>query len=283
MFAGTASEGVHELHREGEYSTDIFADAACEFIDRHSNSGNPWFCYLPFNAPHFPTAGNKRPGQPNEWQAPDWAFEACGLKPTETVPSERYRAVVYALDAAIGRVMKRLDTLQIAERTFVFFMSDNGSFMLGREGLDVGSNLPLRSGGVTCWEGGLRVPAMARWPGKIPAASTVDQPLWSPDLLPACLQLAGTSLPSTINLDGRNPLPALTIGAPSPHQSLFFEYESHAALRSGDWKIVRESPQADWKLFHISSDISESHDLAQQHPERVQKLVAEWLAWQKSF
>ncbi len=174
-------QGTEELHREGEYTTDIFAEAAADFIRRKSSAKQPWFCYLPFNAPHFPSAGNKRPGQPNIWQAPDWAFEAYGLSPDETDPERRYRAVVTALDRGIGQVLKALDTAGVADNTMVFFMSDNGAFRLGREGLDVGVNTPLRHGGVTCWEGGLRVVAMARWPGKIPAGSLVADPTcWQP-------------------------------------------------------------------------------------------------------
>jgi arylsulfatase A len=154
-------EGTRELHREGEYATDIFADAAIDFIQRKSKTGDPWFCYLPFNAPHFPSAGNKKPGQPNIWQAPDWAFEAYGWSPDEQDYEKRYAAVVTALDRGIGQVLDALEASGQADNTFVFFFSDNGGFRLGREGIDIGINDPLRSGGVTCWEGGIRVVAMA--------------------------------------------------------------------------------------------------------------------------
>ena len=122
---------------------------------------------------HIPTAENKKPGQPNIWQAPDWAFKGYRRSPDETDPKKRYAVVVTALDRAIGRVLTVLDTSGVADNTFVFFMSDNGAFRLGRKGLDVGSNEPLRHGGVTCWEGGLRVAAIARWPGKIKSGSVI--------------------------------------------------------------------------------------------------------------
>lgn len=276
-------QGTKELHREGEYTTDIFADAAADFITRKSKAGRPWFCYLPFNAPHFPTAGNKRPGEPNIWQAPDWAFEVYGLSPNETDPEKRYRAVVTALDRAIGRVLDALETAKVAENTFVFFMSDNGAFRLGREGLDIGSNVPLRHGGVTCWEGGLRVVAMARWPGRIPAASVVSQPLWSPDLVAASANLAGATLPSGVVFDGKNPLPILTDRAESPHESFYFVYRNHAALRKGDWKIVREKPNQPWQLFNLAEDLPESHDLASARPERVQELERTFAEWKRTF
>lgn len=276
-------DGIEELHREGEYSTDIFADAAIDFIRRQSESGTPWFCYLPFNSPHFPTAGNKIRGEQNVWQAPDWAFEACGLESDEPLPEKRYEAVVYALDVAIGRVLSELSRTQTAENTFVFFMSDNGAFRLNRKGLDVGSNEPLRHGGVTCWEGGIRVVAFARWPGHISPGSVSDTPFWSPDLAVACAILAEVSLPDGLRLDGKNPLPLLTEGSASPHRSLFFEYRSHAALRMGDWKIVRERPNAAWQLYNLARDPGETNDLASLNRSKVEQLAAEFDRWQASL
>ena len=264
--------GTEEFHSDGEYSTDLFADAAINFIRRKSGGSQPWFCYLPFNAPHFPNKKNKQLGQPNIWQAPDWAFEAYNLSPDETDPRKRYCAVVTAMDKAIGRVLAAVDKVGVTNDTFVFFMSDNGAFRLDRDGLDVGINTPLRSGGVTCWEGGLRVAAMARWPGKIAAGTVIDEPFWSPDLLIACVNLAGANLPADIVVDGKDPLPLLTQGADSPHDSLYFSFRSHAAFRVGDWKIVREGPGNAWQLFNLRADIAELHDLANKEPKRVAEL-----------
>lgn len=275
--------GTKELDRDGEYSTDLFADSAIEFIRRRSPAEEPWFCYLPFNAPHFPSTKNKLPGQPTEWQAPDWAFEAVGLVPSEKDPKKRYDAVVYALDAAIGRVLDALEETGESVNTFVFFMSDNGAFRLNREGLDVGINDPLRSGGVTCWEGGLRVPAMARWPGKIEAGSKIDEPFWSPDLLVTCATIAGAKLPDKITYDGKNVLPMLTEHARSPHKSFYFQYRTHSALRMGDWKIVREKPQNPWQLFDLRNDLSESNDLASARPKKLEELEKEFARWESTF
>jgi arylsulfatase A len=276
-------DGLKELHQEGTYSTDLFADAAIDFMQRHSKQRKPWFCYLPFNAPHFPTKGNKQPGEPNIWQAPDSAFAACGLSPDEQSPEKRYRAVVFALDEAIGRVMDALKATGESNRTFVFFMSDNGAFRLGRDGLDVGSNHPLRKGGVTCWEGGLRVAAIARWPEKIAAGSVVDEPLWSPDILVTATKLAGVPQPADTILDGRDLLPTLCGEVKSPHRSLFFSYGNHAALRMGDWKIVRESSARPWQLFHLKEDPGEQVDRAPTHPEKLAGLIAEAVRWSAGF
>ena len=276
--------GTEELHLEGKYSTDIFADAAIDFIERRSKKKDrPWFVYLPFNAPHFPTAGNKRPGQPNIYQAPDWAFEAIGLKPDEPDAKNRYDAVVFALDRAIGRVLDSLDETGQTGNTFVFFMSDNGAFRLNRKGLDVGINDPLRSGGVTCWEGGLRVPAMVRWPGRIAEGTENNEPLWSPDLMAACAEIAGVKLPESIVFDGKNPLPVWTEGKPSPHESFFFQYGKHAALRKANWKIVRENAKQAWQMFDLKSDLAETTDLAKEKEETLTELVLEFSRWEKDL
>ncbi|MBL4885427.1 MAG: sulfatase-like hydrolase/transferase [Planctomycetaceae bacterium] len=276
-------QGDKELHADGKYSTDLFADAAIDFIDRRSKQNSPWFCYLPFNSPHFPSARNKKPGQPNRWQAPDSAFEHYEFGPEETDPLKRYYAVVTALDTAIGRVLDSLDAAGVTDDTFVFFFSDNGAFRLNRKGLDVGINTPLRSGGVTCREGGLRVVAMARWPGKIESGSVISEPLWSPDLLIAAQTLAGAKLPQGITYDGKNPLPVLTQQAKSAHESFFFNYGKHAALRKRDWKIVRENSNQAWQLFNLINDKNEEKNLAKSHSDRASELMAEYKRWQDSF
>jgi arylsulfatase A-like enzyme len=276
-------DGVSELHREGEYATDIFADACSDFIRRQSRSGKPWFAYLPFNAPHFPTSGNKRRGEPNVWQAPDWAFEPYGWTADEQDPYRRFCAVVYALDRAIGRVLDTLEQAGVADNTLVFFMSDNGAFMLGRQGLDVGSNHPLRSGGITCWEGGIRVPAIARWPGKISPGTTIGEPCWSPDLLVTAANIAAAPLPRDVTFDGKDITDLLSNGAPSPHESFFFSFRSHSAVRQGDWKIVREKPDQPWQLFNLATDLGESTNVAAEHPGQLKLLTTTFDAWHASF
>jgi arylsulfatase A-like enzyme len=195
----------------------------------------------------------------------------------------RYAAVVTALDKAIGRVLDSLDQAGVADNTFVFFMSDNGGFRLDRKGIDIGINDPLRHGGVTCWEGGIRVAAMARWPGNIKPGSVISEPFWSPDLMIACAELSGATLPDNIVFDGRNPLPILTEGAKSAHESFFFVYQDHAALRQGDWKIVRENPTDPWQLFNLEEDISEAFNLVPKHPDHVARLEVTFKKWQKTF
>lgn len=258
------------INRHGAYSTDLFADSAIDFIKKKSSNETPWMVYLPFDAPHHPGDRNIDPGKPNIWKAPDYAFEPYGLSPDEKDPKKRFNAVVTAIDMAIGRVMETLDELGIADNTFVFFYSDNGAFY---PYLDIQSNAPLNGAGVTLWEGGIRVPAIARWPGKIKANSTISTRLWSPDLFVGVANLAEAELPQDRFIDGKNPIPVLTGQTThSPHAALFFKYQSHAALIWGDYKILREKPDDPWKLFNIREDISESRDLAQTNPELVKKI-----------
>ena len=264
---------TEEIFRDSIYCSDLFADTAIDFIKDNTGKSKPWFVYLPFNAPHYPNARNNPPGVPNVWQAPDPAFEVYGLGPDETDPKKRYNAVLTALDASIGRVLRSLDSLGVSDNTFVFFFSDNGAFMLKDKGLEVATNEPLRDGGVTCWEGGLRVAALARWPYKIKANSVIETPLWSPDLFIACVKLSGTDIPEDLILDGKDPLPVL-LGKTkrSPHDFFFFQYEKHSALRSDNWKIVRTDPKEEWQLFNLKEDLSETVNLAPQKPELVKKL-----------
>ncbi|MDG2388471.1 MAG: sulfatase-like hydrolase/transferase, partial [Planctomycetaceae bacterium] len=180
-------------------------------------------------------------------------------------------------------VIDSLDDLNIANDTFVFFMSDNGAFRLNRAGLDVGINTPLRNGGVTCWEGGLRVPALARYPGHIKPGAVIDEPLWSPDLFVAAVELAAAKLPEDRVFDGKNPLPILSNNESTPHGSFFFQYRNHAALRKGDWKIVREKPDQPWLLFNLNSDPEESRNLAKTHQEKVTELTNLTQRWRAGF
>lgn len=268
--------GLHPVRVEG-YSTDLFADAACEFIRRHRD--RPFFVYLPFNAPHFPNKANKKPGQPNRWQAPDEYFRQYDLSPGEMDPLKRYRVVVTALDAAIGRVLEQLDTLSLADRTLVVLFSDNGAFQLGRKGLDVGSNHPLRGGGVTLYEGGIRVPCIVRWPGELPAGTVCHEMWWSCDLLPMFVKAAGGSLPKDIVLDGRDPTSMLAGKTGSPHEALFFRYGRFDAIRRGRYKLIRENRNGSWQLYDLSSDVSETNDLSAQNPELAAAMRQQFERW----
>jgi arylsulfatase A len=271
MFFGT------EPHRVEGYATDIFADAAIDFIGRHRE--RPWFVYLPFNAAHFVSAQNVPQGVKPIWPVPAKYLAQYGWPADEPDEKRRYLAVLTALDDAIGRVLDRLDTLRLRERTLVIFISDNGAFMLPQRGLEVASNAPLRSGGTTCYEGGTRVPAIFRWPGRIPAGTVARAMLSHLDVLPLALAVSGAKpLPGRV-LDGANPLPALATDAPSPHRELAFAYARGTALRQADLKIVRHDAKKPWELYDLAVDPGETRDLAGARPADVTRLAAAYEAW----
>jgi arylsulfatase A-like enzyme len=273
MFRGT------ELHKIEGYSTDLFADAAIGFIRGQANK--PWFVYLPFNAAHYVSSINMAPGEKPEWQVPGKYLERYGWPPNDPAEKHRYFAVLTALDDAIGRVLDTVDDLKVRERTLVMLISDNGAFMLPQRGLEVASNAPLRDGGTTCYEGGVRMPAVFRWPGKITPGTESKEMLSHLDVLPLCLAAAGLPLPEDRVLDGRNPLPALTGQAKSPHERLVFNYGSAFGLREGNLKLVRPRAKQPWELYDLAADLGESKNLAAERAADVAHLDAafqEWLA-----
>lgn len=267
--------GRNDLYRNTQpakatgYSTYVFADEACTFIER--NKDRPFFCYVPFNAAHYRNPKNKPPGTPCLWQAPDEAFERYGYRPDTLDERRRYRAVVTALDDGVGRVLDQLDRLKLTEKTIVIVLSDNGAFMIPQRGLECASNLPLRAGGTTLWEGGIRVPCVVRWPGRIKPGTLCREPLVSMDIVPMALRAAALAPPTDRVLDGRDPTETLAGRAPSPHTYLYWTCGTRsAAIRMGRYKLIRErySTSQDWQLFDLQTDIGESANLMAAKPVR---------------
>ena len=279
--------GEHDLYRGTEpahasgYATDLFAEAAVEFMRRHREK--PFFVYLPFNAVHYPGARNKHHGAPAIWQAPAKFFQQYGYAPDSQDEKQRYQATVTALDAGVGRVLAEIDSLGLAENTIVIFYSDNGAFMAERRGLGVATNKPLRDGGNTLWEGGIRVAGMVRWPGRIPAGSVIDEPLISLDFLPMFLRAAGGELPKDRVLDGRDPTTTLTGEAKSPHGELYWDYRGYSAVRSGRHKLLRVTQDKPFQLFDLAADLGETRDLSAEKPEVVRSLQSKFEDWLGQF
>jgi len=264
------------------YSTYVFADAACRFIER--NKDRPFFCYVPFNAAHFPNPRNKPPGTPCLWQAPDEAFARYGYSPTTLDERKRYRAVLTALDDGIGRVLDQLDRLNLTKKTIVIVLSDNGAFLIPARGMECASNTPLRAGGTTLWEGGIRVPCIVRWPGRIKPGGVCREPLSSMDFVPMTLRAAGLALPSDRVLDGRDPTTALAGRGLSPHKYLYWRWGSNsAAIRMGRYKLLQEkqSTNQNWQLFDLQTDIGETANLVSAKPELAEQLETEYERWEK--
>lgn len=268
--------GTEPIQLDG-YTTDVFADAACDFIRR--NRSRPFFAYIPFNAAHYPNPRNKPAGHPAIWQAPKQSFEAYGYSAETRNERERYRAVLTALDTGVGRVLGQLNDLDLVENTLVILLSDNGSFMLPGRGLECGSNLPFKGGGTLLYEGGIRVPCLFRWPDRLPAGALCDEPLWAMDLLPMIVSAAGGRLPGDRILDGRDPTRALSGQAASPHEALFFHYGSASAMREGGYKLFRRNAASPWELFDLRSDPGETANLAASDPEQLRAMSQSFDRW----
>ena len=280
--------GRNDLYRNTKpakadgYSTYVFADAACRFIER--NKDRPFFCYVPFNAAHFPNPRNKPPGTPCLWQAPDEAFARYGYSPKTLDERKRYRAVITAMDDGVGRVLDQIERLNLTKRTIVIVLSDNGAFMIPARGMECASNEPLRGGGVTLWEGGIRIPCIVRWPGRIKPGILCYEPLVSMDFVPMALRVAGLLLPSDRVLDGKDPTAALAGEKPSPHKYLYWRWGAKsAAIRMGRYKLLREqqSTNQNWQLFDLQTDIGETANLVSTKPELAKSLEAEYRRWEK--
>jgi arylsulfatase A len=274
--------GTEPVDLRGKYSTDLFADAAIDFIRR--NAAKPWFVYLPFNAVHFIGQQNVEPGESLDWQVPAKYLALYGCPPDERDQKQRFRAVLTALDDAIGRVLNAVDDLKLRERTVILCISDNGAFMLPGRGLEVQTNAPLREGGVTACEGGIRVPAIVRWPGRLKPGTVCREMLSSLDVLPLLVSAAGGALPADRIFDGRDPVKALAGEGPSPHEALHWVWnqgrnQQWKAIREGNWKLVRRSDSEPWELYDLAADPGEKENLAAKRPAEHARLETAFLKW----
>lgn len=238
--------------RPASYLTDEFSSAAVEFIDRHHAA--PFFLFLAYNAPHAPL------------QATPARLERFAHLANER--RRTYAAMVSAVDDGVGRVLEELRKHDLMRDTLIFFLSDNG----GPTADNASSNQPLRATKGSLWEGGIRVPFAAQWPGHIPAGRVYSQPVISMDIFATMAALVSPPVTPGRPLDGVNLLPFLTgdkTGA--PHEALFLRMFDRGAfaVRSGTYKLVIPAAGAPAELYDLGRDIAEARNLAASHPEIV--------------
>ena len=198
-------------------------------------------------------------------------------------------AMVHSLDENVGRVLDTLDDLGIADSTVVVLTSDNGGYVNAYDGMQVTDNYPLRSGKGSLYEGGIRVPAIVRWPGETPPGSVTDTPISSIDYYRTILSIAGLEGDRDYNrtVDGINLVPVLRHPASeSERTALFFHYPHYyattspvSAVRVGDWKLLRYYEDASVELYNLSDDIGERRDLAGEQPDTAAALLHRLDAW----
>jgi len=252
------------------YSHDLIAAEALKFIRRYKD--RPFFCYVPFTIPHV--ALQVPEDSLNEYKGkwPDPPYD--GSKGYFPHPSPRacYAAMVSRMDGDVGRIMKLLKELDLEDNTLVIFTSDNGpTFNGGSDSAFFKSTGPLRGLKASVYEGGIRVPYIARWPGRIKAGSTSDHVSAFWDFLPTCTDLLGLDTPEGI--DGISMLPTL-LGQPEKqkqHEYLYWELSGQQAIRMGDWKAVRKR-LGKIELYNLADDIGEQNDIADKHPDIVARM-----------
>ncbi|MCI0360811.1 MAG: sulfatase-like hydrolase/transferase [Planctomycetaceae bacterium] len=259
---------------QGIYATDLFEREAVQFI--RSGGGEPWFLYMCFNAPHGASSFGPDADNPRSRagvQAPEkfLAMYADSSVPEKLRP---YYAAVTCMDEAIGRVLKTIRDLGQESSTLVIFHTDNG-------GSGNGGNAPLAGGKSTLWEGGLRVPCLARWPGQIPAGRVSDEFLTTLELFPTLAAAAGAKPPEGVILDGYDMLRVLQGKAASPRREMFWEFRGQKAARIGSYKWI-DSAKAKG-LFDLASDPGETHDLTAARPDIAADMQTRWAAWRKEM
>lgn len=255
--------------KRGQYTHDLFSERALKFIESHKHK--PFFLYLGYTIPH--------------WSDFDGNTPESLIVPSDQPYSDRdwpqveknYAAMVTRMDTDVGRILDLLKQLGIEENTLVFFSSDNGpadGHLHDPNFFD--SNGPLRGVKRDLYEGGIRVPMIARWPGRTPSGQVNDMPWAFWDVLPTLAEAAG--LPAPSGIDGVSVLPTL-LGEKqdNPHTSFYWDY-GHArdeflqAARLGNWKGVRNGLGKKIELYDLRSDIGETTDISEAHPEIVQQI-----------
>jgi arylsulfatase A len=253
LFAGT------EPVAATGYITDVLTDAALAFLKAHGD--RPFFLYVPYNAPHSP------------YLVPDDEIKPY-LKKGLPLQEARIYGMITRIDKNVGRLLAQLDEQGLRENTVVLFLTDNG-------GVSRSFKAGLRGNKASVYEGGVRVPLLARWPGRFPAGAEVAAMGHVTDLFPTLCELIGAKPPADRPIDGRSLLPLMTAGdGPSPHDYLCHQWtrvrpdpDKNWAVRDGRYKLVEGA------LYDLETDPGEERDIAAEHPEIVRRLRQHFLAW----
>ena len=267
-----------EVWHDGEFFPDLMVAEASDFIEQHRDE--PWFIYWPINTPHYPLQGT------DKWR------EKYKSLPS---PRKEYAAFVSTTDEAIGKLLAKIEELQLRDDTIVIFQSDHGHSTEDRTFGGGGSAGPYRGAKFSLFEGGIRVPAIISWPKKLPRGQTRAQMCTACDWFPTIAELCGADLPKR-KIDGQSIVDVIRDDAASPHD--IFHWQSRGgrggpqwAVREGDWKLIGNPKDtsnkapigADDRLFlvNLAEDVTEMKNIAAQHPEVAKRLKAAHDAWIK--
>ncbi|TWT95592.1 sulfatase family protein [Neorhodopirellula pilleata] len=270
-------ENTRHVSKVG-YATELITDEAVAYLQRNAESESPFFLYLAYNAPHFGKGWSPADQTTVNLMQP----QASDLKRTGEISDKirrEFAAMVVSLDDGVGRVMRTLETTGLSNDTLVVFLTDHGG-----DPVYGGNNEPLRGKKATLFEGGIKVPCLMRWPGKIQTGRVSNAVTSSLDLSPTLCRITGAKLPSGPQ-DGIDLTEHVLNGSPLPTRTLFWETGKHqelgrgnwTAVRSGDWKYVQE-PSGTEYMFNLSVDPNEQHDLSQSNLSQLKTMQVKALA-----
>ncbi|MHC4174429.1 MAG: sulfatase [Planctomycetota bacterium] len=254
--------------REREYLTDREADEAVKFIRRHKDK--PFFLYMAHYAVHTPIQGKA-----------DLVAKYKAKKPTNQ-KNPTYAAMVESVDDAVGKICSVLDELDLADRTIIFFTSDNGGLM------SVTDNAPLRAGKGYPYEGGIREPLIVRWPKVIKPGTVSREPVTSVDYFPTICEAAGAALPRDRDIDGVSLLEHLKSNGIKKldREAIFWHFPHYrgdivpySIVRAGNWKLIKRYGGKTFELFNLKTDLPEKNDLSERMPEKVRQIDAKLNDW----
>lgn len=251
--------GFGKFEEHQGYLTDVLAEEAVAFIEQ--NKDGPFFVFLSFNAPHTPM---------------DALQEDLQKFPELEGKRQVVAAMTLAMDRASGKVLDKLQELGLAENTLVVYTNDNG----GPTDKNASINRPLSGTKSNHLEGGVRVPFVMRWPGIVAANSNYTHPISTMDLLPTFYAAGGGKIAALEKVDGVDLVPYLKgENQARPHQRLFWKKDVRAAVRDGDWKLIR-FPDRPAELYDLTKDITEQKNLASDHPQKVRNMYRQIYEWE---
>lgn len=273
----TATDPDFEKFRGKEYAPEKMTQKALGFIDQNKN--NPFFLYLPYTLPHLALQAPEADVQRYIGRFEEHPYYGqAGYAPNK-YPLSTYAAMISFLDKQVGVILQKIKELGLDNNTIVMFSSDNGAtFSAGVDTKFFNSSGGLRGLKMELYEGGIRVPFVVRWPGKVKPNTQSDHLSVQYDIMPTLAELTGEKID---NVDGRSLLPAILGNrtAQPKHPFLYFEYPENGgqlAVRIGDWKgiqkNVRKNPGAAWELYDLSKDLREKNNIASQHPAIIEQM-----------
>lgn len=254
--------------KSGEYLPDRLGDEACGFIEQHQSEA--FFLYMSHYTVHTPIQGRK-----------DLVKKYRNITPPGAQRNAEYAAMVEAMDQALGKIMNKLDTLGLAENTLILFTSDNGGLI--RNGIT--SNEPLRGGKGHPYEGGIRVPAIVRWPKVVQPGTVCRTPITSVDYLPTICEAVKCQIPLDREIDGVSLIPLLTQKQNLDRKRIYWHFPHlacgadgtihrvpYSIVRSGNWKLIYFYEKERFELYNITDDLSEKNELSAVYPQKAKEL-----------